>query len=253
MLEWFRSKKPVGSRGDVLPEPNEGLPDSHRPQGLCPRCGKQSGFSSLGSMPVTFDYGSYVQERDGSVTHQETDRVTVLRCLNCQHGVVVVEEQWVGEKPRREQMAGGVISWRGLHWWPLPETTLSSDTPTTIASAFGEAATCLAAGAPRACAVMAGRTLEAITADKGETDGTLAHRLRRLREKSTLPPTLADWADEVRVVRNFGAHWDPIQDVSREDAEQLMQFTRELIRHLYELPAELERRRGRRSTGTQPP
>lgn len=33
-----------GKGGEILPEPHEGLPDSSRPSGLCPRCGKQSSF-----------------------------------------------------------------------------------------------------------------------------------------------------------------------------------------------------------------
>jgi hypothetical protein len=40
-----------------------------------------------------------------------------------------------------------------------------------------------------------------------------------------------------------GAHFDPIETVSKEDAQQLLSFVRELLRFLYELPAELARRR----------
>lgn len=45
--------KRKGRRDEVLPPENEGLPDSHRPSGLCPRCGKQSSFDIAGSLPVT--------------------------------------------------------------------------------------------------------------------------------------------------------------------------------------------------------
>lgn len=95
-----------GKRGELLPESNEEAPDSHRPQGLCPRCGKQSSFEILGSYPVTFDYGSYFQDAAGNIGHDEMDRVTALNCRNCRQGVVVVEEQWVGEAPRGKQKAG---------------------------------------------------------------------------------------------------------------------------------------------------
>jgi len=90
---------------------------------------------------------------------------------------------------------------------------------------------------------MARRTLEAITVDKGETQGVLADRLKNLAAKGVLQPTLADWAKEVRLVVNVGAHFDPIKQISKEDAQQLISFIRELLRYLYEMPADLARRR----------
>lgn len=218
--------KRKGPQGEILPEENEGLPDSHLPSGLCPRCGKQSSFENVGSLPVTFDYETYLQGRDGTHRHEQLNRVTSLICRHCRQGVVVVEEQWIGDQPRRQGFSGGVISYRGIHWWPLPEMHPSPDIPTEIASAFAEAATALSANCPRASAVMARRTLEAITVDKGERNGTLAKRLERLAASGVLHPTLSDWAREVRLVGNIGAHFDPIEQVSMEDARQLVDFPR---------------------------
>lgn len=238
----FGKKPDMGSRGEPLVEPNDGLPDSARPHGLCPRCGKQSSFDSAGTLPVTFD-GSVVVSHDGSRRREGIDQVSSLICRNCGQGTVVVEEQWVGGHPVRERMVGGPISWRGIHWWPLPQARKSPDVPSEIADALAEAATALAAGCYRASAVMARRTLEAVTVDQGQTSGTLAARLTALSSSGVLQPTLGDWAREVRLVGNTGAHFDPIETVQREDAEQLLSFVQELLRYLYELPAELNRRR----------
>jgi hypothetical protein len=90
---------------------------------------------------------------------------------------------------------------------------------------------------------MARRTLEAVTVDKGETAGTLAQRLNALHEKGDLHPSLSEWIKEVRLIGNVGAYFDPIQRVSVSDARQLVSFVRELLRYIYELPAELARRR----------
>jgi hypothetical protein len=241
---WFkRNDTRKGPRDEVLPLQHEGAPDSYRPSGLCPRCGKQSSFASAGSLPVTFDHEVYVAGHDGSREPVLIDQVTSLICRHCQQGVVVVEEQWTGEAPSKKQKGGGVISFRGIHWWPLPAARVSSDVPADIASAFGEAVTALAADCPRAAAVMARRTLEAITVEKGETTGSLAQRVKALSARGLLHPSLADWVNEVRLAGNIGAHFDPMQPMSKENAQELVNFVRELLKFLYEMPAELARRR----------
>jgi len=97
---------------------------------------------------------------------------------------------------------------------------------------------------------MARRTLEAVAADKGEDQGRLADRLARLAQTGVLQPNLADWAKEVRLVGNVGAHFDPLEPISMEDAQDLVSFVRELLKYLYGLPADLAKRRGK---GEAPP
>lgn len=237
-----RPEERKGKRGEVLPERKEGLPDSHRPSGLCPRCGNLSSFESVGSLPVTVDYESYWKDQSNQIRHDFTDQVTSLLCRHCKQGVAVVEERWVGEAPARRNNSG-TVSYRRVHWWPLPDAQPSPDIPPQIAEAFSEASTAMMAKCPRAAAVMARRTLEAVAEDKGETKGTLAQRLAALGSKGVLHPTLSDWAKEVRLIGNVGAHFDPIQQISDNDAQQLVSFVRELLKYTYELPAELARRR----------
>lgn len=92
---------------------------------------------------------------------------------------------------------------------------------------------------------MARRTLEAIAVDKGEAAGTLAARLNNLATKGLLHPSLAEWAKEVRLVGNLGAHFDPIDTVDSEDAKQLLSFIKELLNFMYVLPWELSERRAK--------
>jgi hypothetical protein len=182
-------------------------------------------------------------EPNGGRTPTHYEQVTAFICRHCRQGVSVVEEQLANGVSRRDGGRTGQITWQGLHWWPLPGTTAHPAVPTEIASAFAEAQLALSANCSRASAVMARRTLEAIAEDKGQTSGTLAQRLERLTQSGLLHPTLADWATEVRLIGNKGAHFDPLHDVSRDDAAQLTKFTGELLRFLYVLPSELESRR----------
>ncbi|MDR3572433.1 MAG: DUF4145 domain-containing protein [Anaerolineaceae bacterium] len=234
-----------GPRGEILPVENEGAPDTFHPSGLCPRCGKQSSFEIVGSLPVTLDYGSIGIRPDGKEIYDYIDQATALICRHCKQGVIVIEEQWIGDHPRKEGLFGGTVTYRGIHWWPLPGANLSQDIPINIASAFEEAILCLSANCPRASAVMARRTLEAIAFDKGETrdDQVLQKKIDNLVTKNLLPPALSDYAKEVRLVGNIGGHFDPINEVTTKDAQQLMIFVRELLKYLYEMPADLARRR----------
>ena len=90
---------------------------------------------------------------------------------------------------------------------------------------------------------MSRRTLEAITNEKGETSGNLYKRIKSLLEKGILDKNLGDWANEIRLIGNNGAHFDPINDVEKEDANQIILFIEELIKYLYIMPAEIAKRR----------
>jgi hypothetical protein len=91
---------------------------------------------------------------------------------------------------------------------------------------------------------MARRTLEAIATDKGgKSTDPLAKRLGNMASSGMLQPTLAAWAKEVRLVGNVGAHADPLDTVSKEDASQLIEFLQALMDYLYVLPFELAQRR----------
>lgn len=182
--------------------------------------------------------------RDGTGDRLDVERVTVLFCRHCEDSLMVVEELWIGSARWSETKGGGTISWRGLFWWPLPDAKLGTDVPEAIRGAYSEAATALAAGCLRAAAVMARRTLEAICADQGFAEKTLAASLTALAGSGKLVASMADWAKEVRLVGNKGAHFDPLDVVTTEDVRQLLSFLAELLKFTYELPAELKRRRG---------
>lgn len=238
----FGRKTETGKRGEPMPANNNGLPDSTNPAGLCPRCEKQSSFHISASAPVTFD-GGRILGRGEPDQPTYNEQVSVLICHNCRQGVTVLEEMLVGGNRKAEQKGGGTISWRGFHWWPLPGMVSHAAVPSDISDALSEAVTTLAANCPRAAAVMARRTLEAIAVDRGESTGTLAQRLTNMASRNLLQPTLAEWAKEVRLVGNSGAHFDPLKPVSKDDATQLIEFVRELIKFIYILPFELNARR----------
>jgi hypothetical protein len=114
--------------------------------------------------------------------------------------------------------------------------------PEAIRFALQEAEATFAANCFRAATIMARHALEAIAADQGAEKGKLVDRVKALADCHKLQPNLADWATEVRLVGNAGAH-GPLDNVSEDDAKDLLAFMQELVNYLYVLPFELQERR----------
>src|SRR5688572_8011776 len=94
----FKKKEIKGQRGEALPEDNSGLPDSSNPNGLCPRCNKQSSFDIIGSLPATYN-SSFTISFSGQHDRTLIDKVTSMECRNCHQPVVVIEQEYVGDIP----------------------------------------------------------------------------------------------------------------------------------------------------------
>ena len=246
-----RSDRVVGERGESLPRADPDTPpDSSDPSGRCPRCGRTSNFELLGELPVTF--GSNVgYGPGGEYVPDVLDRVSSLRCSGCGQASVVVEEQFIGDHPAREGIqGGGTTRFRGVHWWPSPGSAdLDPAIPSTIREAFSEGLRALGARAPRAAAVMFRRTLEAIVEDRGspaakeELKKNLAAGLKQMVVDGSLDSSLGEWASEIRLVGNAGAHFDPLDTVDQEEADALAEILRRLLEYVYEMPARIRRSR----------
>ncbi len=72
-----------------------------------------------------------------------------------------------------------------------------------------------------------------------------------MAEEHILDANLSTWADEIRLVGNVGAHFDPIDDVTLAEATDLAKLTRQLLHYVYELPASIQRKRGSRQRVTE--
>ncbi len=215
------------------------LPDSSQLHGLCPRCNRHSNFE-LENSP--YSIRTIPKQMTGiGLTYETVERVVLLRCRACSTGMVCCEEQ---RRPvYKVANKNDATYWRAVFHWPLPSNIASPDVPTHIASVYMEAVTAMQANLPRAAATMARAALDAITMDKGDSNiNNLKKRLDDMATRGVLQPVLADWSHEVRLVGNDAVH-DASVPVNMADARQLIAFIADLIKNLYELPAELQRRR----------
>ena len=128
----------------------------------------------------------------------------------------------------------------------VPES-LDSSVPTAIADSYLEARRAFGqAAAFTGAAILCRRTLEGICKDRGAAGGNLKSKLLDLKTKGIIEPRLHEWADEVlRGLGNDAAH-DVGQTISKDDAQDALEFTKAIIEYLYVFEAAFQRFKGRR-------
>lgn len=91
---------------------------------------------------------------------------------------------------------------------------------------------------PSACAVLVGRTLEAVCNYEKATGKTLSDKVNNLVSSDRIPRTLAEMAHQLRQIRNFGAH-DAEEEVTEEDVPIILDFLEAILEYLYVAPAKI--------------
>lgn len=112
--------------------------------------------------------------------------------------------------------------------------------PEDVARYYAGAIRALDAGIPDAAAVQLRRTLEAAAAARGVTQGALVARIRHLISEGKITSEFGRVLDHIRQVGNVGAHAGD-QEVDEATARRALLFTTQVLRNLFEIPAELTR------------
>lgn len=110
--------------------------------------------------------------------------------------------------------------------------------PPDVAEYFDGAIRVLRAGVPAASAVQLRRTLEAAAAHHGFSTGTLVKRIKSMIEAGLVTASFGDVLHHVRTIGNQGAHATDEQ-LSEDQVQQALKFTIQLLRNVFEVPAEL--------------
>jgi hypothetical protein len=231
----------------TTPKPEGSPPDSTEPHGICPRCSRHSNFTHQGDAPLTYTSG-YWQDMNGRAQRTHDQRLSILECQGCRDNVLVVEDEYVGGVARRKGGKSGTVEWRGIHWWPTPGGAPQDlSVPVDVADAIAEGERCLAVQAPRAAVVMFRSALALLVQDKGsptsQGKANLAGQLTQMADDGDLDRTLAEWAHQVRVVGNMGAHPGGVDGVSPAEAADLSRLLAALVQYLYVMPAQVSRAR----------
>lgn len=117
--------------------------------------------------------------------------------------------------------------------------------PEAVRKTFEQALDCHAHHLHVAAAIMVRRTLEEICAERGAEGKTLQDRLRHLRSKIVVPDELLAGMDELRLLGNDAAHIEAkaFAQVSEPELDVAIEFTREILKALYQYAALLQKLR----------
>lgn len=218
----------------------------------CPRCGATSiTFDALGDNP-----------RSRSDYYWEFEILSRCRaCSRCSVGLAITKQAYTAGvySPGGLSGANGFLDWVNFVRFTSPADQASrpipESLPINVANCFREGAAAFAIGAYNASAAMFRLSLDIATkellpdgqADSGGPNNAqrkrLYDRLAFLFDRRLIAPELRDLADCVREDGNDGAHDG---NLTKADAEDLIDFAEQLLERVYTEPARLRIAKARR-------
>lgn len=172
---------------------------------------------------------------DRNPAHGPPSLLSLAKCQECGQAVLFLREDY-GE------------GWDELQrLWPPQQRPLSTHVPEPLRNEHAEARKCFNVKAYTAAAVMVRRILEGVCKELGVEAKTLIQSLNKLQETGAIDGRLFEWAQELRIFGNQGAHFAGVP-VSREDAEDALALAEALLDYLYVLSAQFDSFKMRRSS-----
>lgn len=197
----------------------------------CPGCGRDGTFDDLSVKDIQF------------LHNERTHRTGIRRCPN-EHCATLV--MYVA---RGSDLV-----------WTTPSSRLDFNKegiPDQVLKAFIEAIDCHANQCYTASAMMIRKTLELLCADQSAAGDNLIDRLHALESKVILPPVLFNGMHQLRLFGNDAAHIEmrTYDNIGKDEVELAIEFTKEILKAVYQLQQLLERLKnsGKTETNETPP
>jgi len=186
--------------------------------GECPHCGVVSYFRPVASSVDT------------------NKVVSAAKCESCKGFVLVLGNR-----------LGGNQACQSITVYPLgkPNETVDPAVPASVSEDFKEALRCHFIKSYRATVVMCRRAIQQSAIELKATGNKLINQIDDLYKNGKITESLKDFAHEVRLTGNDGAHPDKdgLADVNETDSNEIIEFTREYLHHVYVMPAKLAARK----------
>jgi hypothetical protein len=195
--------------------------------GECPHCSP------------TISYFKPVASYGEAVTNGGHRVVSAAQCESCKGFVLIV-----GQHPAHVQDYSLVAV------YPMGKpndgvATEVRDAAKDVAEDFAEALRCHWVKSYRASVVMCRRAIQSSAIALKAAGGSLIHQIDDLFKSGKITEPLKDFAHEIRLTGNDGAHPDKdgLNDVTEKDSADIIEFTEEFLNYIYVMPAKLKARR----------
>ncbi len=189
--------------------------------GTCPHCGKEAAFA-----PVTQAY----EERRGNYPYRMAE---VAKCIACNDYILAIA--------RYEQYTSSTGYFVYDAHYPLgkPNDAVAEEIPPSIKPDFKEALRCRFVDAYNATVEMCRRALEASCEEQGAAAKlVLNDKIDWVHDQGKITTPLKDMAHTIKLGGNRGAHPSD-KTLTKEDADAVIEFTREYFHHVYVMPAKM--------------
>lgn len=184
----------------------------------CPKCNAHSNLTTR---------ANYRKHYNG-----HTVNYSIEECNNCEQHFLVSVSETTGKR-------------MAIYPNVLPQA-VDSLVPNPIKDDFEEALLCHSVGAFRGAAALARRTVQVICLDKGAAKSKrLQEQIDELFTNGIITKDIQEWAHEVRFLGNDAAH-PTRNEVSEEDAKDILGLLESLCEVLYVTPARAAVRKKKR-------
>jgi hypothetical protein len=118
--------------------------------------------------------------------------------------------------------------------------------PGQVLSDYVEALKCESIGATKASCSMFRRALQSALMELGADDSK--HLIAQINTLKNLPEDIKDWAHQIRIFGNWGAHpdRDGLKDVNKDDVGEVHDFTSKFLTFMFIMPRKVEASRKKR-------
>ncbi len=129
--------------------------------------------------------------------------------------------------------------------YPKRTPKLDESIPQEVADDYIEAIKCFDSKADKASVIMCGRALQSSVIERGATNKRLMDQIDDLYANAIITRSIRDWAHEIRLSRNIGAHPDKdgLKDVTSKDAKEIIEFMEEYLNYVYIMPDRVQKKR----------
>lgn len=168
----------------------------------------------------------------------------LLRCPACDQPMLAAQDYTYSGHENWEPAEPRIV-------YPEPYKQLSYDVPEVVRKSYEEAVRCFSSKAFTASAIMCRRTLEALVGEKLGKPRALSSGIAELKKLGLIDPQLVEWADALRVSGNKAAH-DVGTNVSKQDAQDVIEFSHALIEYVFTYKQKFEEFKKRSQAAAKP-